>query len=83
MSYTQMSLFENDSPSDPRPPETVTWNGIHGCTKQSVGCLLKNGKVYNIPREYQHEQARKAGLDYDPVNSVSGLMAMHSGLPGE
>ena len=39
MSYTQLSLFETDSPSDPRPPETITWNAIHGCTKTSTGCL--------------------------------------------
>ncbi len=30
---------------------------------QTGARLLKDGKVYNIPREHQHSQARKAGLD--------------------
>ena len=25
--------------------------------------LIKDGKIYNIPRRLQHQQARKAGLD--------------------
>lgn len=33
MSYTQMSMFP-----DPRPPETVTWNLWHGCSRVSTGC---------------------------------------------
>ena len=36
MEYTQMSLFP--PATDPRPPITVTWNCIHGCTKVSYGC---------------------------------------------
>ena len=36
MEYTQMSLFP--PAADPRPPITVTWNCIHGCTKVSYGC---------------------------------------------
>ena len=35
--------------------------------------LVKNGKEYNIPREFQHEQAHKAHLDYDPDD---GLLSM-------
>ena len=35
----QLSLFPEARVTDPRPPETVTWNGIHGCTKHSTGCL--------------------------------------------
>jgi hypothetical protein len=31
-----------------------------------TGAKLKRGdKIYGIPREYQHEQAHKAHLDYD------------------
>ena len=35
----QLSLFPSPSLADPRPPESVTWNGIHGCTRHSTGCL--------------------------------------------
>ena len=31
---------------------------------QTGAKLIKGGKLYNIPRELQHEQAAKAGLDY-------------------
>ena len=31
--------------------------------KQTGAKLLKNGKLYNIKRMYQHSQARKAGID--------------------
>ena len=35
----QLSLFLEATATDPRPPETITWNPIHGCTKHSEGCL--------------------------------------------
>ena len=35
----QLSLLPSPPSTDPRPPETVTWNPIHGCTKHSAGCL--------------------------------------------
>ena len=40
----QLSFFPADEENTPlpkadhRPPETVTWNLIHGCTKASTGC---------------------------------------------
>lgn len=34
----QLSLFPDNSPADPRPPVTVTWNGINRCIKVSYGC---------------------------------------------
>ena len=37
--YEQLSLFPSSAAADPRPPATVTWNGIHGCTRHSAGCL--------------------------------------------
>lgn len=42
--FKQLSFFPSDeenaalSKADHRPPETVTWNLIHGCTKASTGC---------------------------------------------
>ena len=38
MEYTQLSLFPSEPVGDPRPPVTITWNCIHGCTKVSYGC---------------------------------------------
>ena len=32
----QLSLFPD--PPDPRPPETITWNLWHGCSRVSAGC---------------------------------------------
>ncbi|WP_052446755.1 DUF5131 family protein [Candidatus Soleaferrea massiliensis] len=34
--------------------------------KQTGARFLKNGHVYRIARRYQHSQARKAGVDYNP-----------------
>ncbi len=33
---------------------------------QTGARLLKEGRLYRIPRDRQHEQARKAGIDYLP-----------------
>ena len=43
-------------------------NGIAFSYHQTGARLIKNGKEYSIPRELQHDQARKAGLDFDGVN---------------
>ena len=40
-----------------------TENGISFYYHQTGARLIKNGKIYNIPRPFQHSQARKAGLD--------------------
>ena len=38
-------------------------NGISFYYHQTGAKLLKDGKLYNIPRHLQHAQAHKAGLD--------------------
>jgi len=43
---------------------------------QTGAKLLKGGKLYHIPREHQHEQAAKAGLDYNGIS-------LFSSVPGE
>lgn len=37
--------------------------GIPFCFHQTGSHLIKDGRLYHIPREYQHSQARKAGLN--------------------
>ncbi len=39
-------------------------NGVPFFFHQTGARLRKNGKIYNIPRSIQHEQARKAGVDF-------------------
>ena len=40
-------------------------NGIPFHFHQTGARLRRGSKVYDIPRELQHEQARKAHLDFD------------------
>ena len=54
-------------------------NGVAFSYHQTGAKLIKGGKEYDIPREYQHEQAHKARLDYDPA---TGLKAFND-MPGE
>lgn len=37
--------------------------GISFCFKQTGAKFKKDGKIYSIPRNIQHEQAKKAGID--------------------
>lgn len=39
-------------------------NGISFWFKQTGAKLLKDGQLYSIPRQFQHSQARKSGLNY-------------------
>ena len=47
--------------------------GISFTFHQTGAKLRKGGKVYNIPRELQEEQAKKAGLDFDGERMVGWL----------
>ena len=40
-------------------------NGISFYYHQTGAKLIKDGKLYNIPRKLQHSQAHKAGLDFE------------------
>jgi hypothetical protein len=51
-------------------------NGVSFSYHQTGARLIKGGKEYQIPREYQHIQAHKAGLDFDGTV----LLSM---MPGE
>ena len=46
-------------------------NGVAFSYHQTGAKLVKDGKEYQIPREHQHEQAHKAGLDYDGTTLLS------------
>ena len=50
-------------------------NGVSFSYHQTGARLIKGGKVYNIPREAQHSQAHKAGLDFNGVGLID--------IPGE
>ena len=54
-------------------------NGVAFSYHQTGARLIKGRKTYDIPREHQHEQARKAHLDYDPATGLKAFMDM----PGE
>ena len=54
-------------------------NGVAFSYHQTGAKLVKDGKEYQIPREHQHEQARKACLDFDPQRGLLGLQD----IPGE
>lgn len=51
-------------------------NGVSFSYHQTGAKLIRNGREYNIPREHQHEQAKKARLDFDG----SVLLSM---MPGD
>jgi len=40
-------------------------NGVTFSYHQTGARLIKDGREYLIPRNRQHEQAKKAGLDFD------------------
>ena len=57
----QMKLFPQQN-TDPRPPETITWNLWHGCTKVSWGCqhcymYRRDESVGRDPTKVQKTQA--------------------------
>ena len=37
--------------------------------KQTGALFEKGGRLYRVPRQYQHKQAQKAGIDYRPEDS--------------
>lgn len=40
--------------------------------KQTGARLIKDGRLYRIPRAQQHRQAKKAGIDWDPLDPRYG-----------
>lgn len=40
-------------------------NGVSFSYHQTGAKLIKDGRLYSIPREKQHDQARRAGLDFE------------------
>ena len=45
--------------------EQCIQSGIPFCFHQTGAKLIKDGKLYHIPRCHQHDQAKKAGVDYN------------------
>ena len=54
-------------------------NGVAFSYHQTGAKLIKGSKIFQIPRELQHEQAHKAKLDYDPKAGLRSFLDM----PGE
>lgn len=48
-------------------------NGVAFSYHQTGARLIKGGKTYDIPREHQHEQARKAKLDFNGTTLLSTM----------
>lgn len=53
-------------------------NGVSFSYHQTGAKLIKGGKEYLIPREHQHEQARKAHMDFD-----GRMLLSYHDTPGE
>jgi protein gp37 len=41
-------------------------SGVPFCFRQTGARFVRDGRLYRIARQYQHSQARRAGIDYDP-----------------
>lgn len=54
--------------------------GVGFSYHQTGAKLLKDGRLYEIPRSRQHEQAKKAGLD---VPGTRSRFVLHGDMPGE
>ncbi len=55
-------------------------NGVAFSYHQTGARLIRNGKEYIIPREHQHEQAHKAGLDFNGTSLLSTVPGENGGL---
>jgi len=43
----QFSLFPSPAITDPRPPETITWNLWHGCTNYVEDYIIRIMRFYS------------------------------------
>ncbi len=48
-------------------------NGVGFTFHQTGARLIRNGRLYEIPRRLQHAQAARAGLDYDGSSLLSAI----------
>ena len=74
----QLSLFPSPAISDPRPPETITWNLWHGCTRVSTGCrhcymFRRDEAVGKDPTKVQKTQAFNLPIRILRAGSYKGL----------
>ena len=57
--------FRKERPTVTNVAQVSYLNPLAGDTLYSESRLIKDGKEYRIPREHQHVQAHRAGLDFE------------------
>lgn len=80
----QLNLFPQQNVTDTRPPETITWNLWHGCTKVSWGCqhcymFRRDEAVGKNPTKVQKTQAFNLPVRVLRAGEHKGLYKIPSG----
>ena len=80
----QLSLFPSPAVTDPRPPETITWNLWHGCSRVSTGCrhcymFRRDEAVGKDPTKVQKTHAFNLPIRILRAGSYKGLYKVPAG----
>ena len=80
----QLSLFPSPAITDPRPPETITWNLWHECSRVLTGCrhcymFRRDEAVGQDPTKVQKTQAFNLLIRILRAGSYKGLYKVPAG----